>query len=195
MKPGVEGLPDRVAPGLMWYRFDQGYFNDNPKWFKNLNPTSGDVTLGWSGLNLIGPGPGDDSTNTLPVSQSENFSFLIKGYFVPKVSGIHRFTLGSDDASFMWWGAAATVATAEKNIHDASISNPGVHPPIQASVSFNMSAGTAYPLAIMYGQKSGGYNLTFAFTPPGGQETNDGTGVYYSMVTSDTVIASALRPV
>lgn len=191
MTASVEGLPDRASPGLIWYRYDQGYFNDNPKFFQSLKPTVGGVTMGWKDLKHVEPS--DITSNFLPINQYERFSFLIKGYFVPKTSGIHMFTLGSDDASYMWFGSAATVATANKSFRDASISLPGIHGVVTKSVSFNLSAGTAYPMAIMYGQGGGGYNLQFSYAPPGGQSTTDGTGVFYCIVTSDTVIASAVR--
>lgn len=189
--PSMTGsLPgqDQARPGLIWYRYDQGYFADEPTWFKSLQPSAGDKTQGWTDLNQVGPK--DGTPGTLPIAKTVLFSMLIKGYFVPKMTGIHHFTLSSDDASYLWWGANAAVSTPNKKTSSASIALPGVHALVTGSVSLIMTAGTAYPLSIMYGQGSGNWHLQFSFVPPATSvSSSDGTGYYYAIVAPGTVVA------
>lgn len=192
MTAGVYGTPpDTVLPGLIWYRYDQGYFADNPAWFKSLTYSAADRTFGWADMNHVGPG--DNTPNYLPIGQTSAFSLLVRGYFIPKTTGVHIFKLGSDDASYLWWGSEAAVPTPSKTVMTASIALPGEHPLIFGSVSLNMAAGTAYPLSIMYGQNRGGYGFKFSFVSPGSPETTDGTGYYFSDLPSNTIVASAVK--
>lgn len=180
---------DTASPGLLWYRFDQGYFEDKPLWFKSLKPTAYGSTRGWVDLNQVGPG--DTTPNTLPIGKKTYFSMLLKGYFVPKMTGVHLFSLASDDASYMWWGVHAITQTYDKTAGSASIVIPGTRDKTSScSVALKLTAGTAYPLSIMYGQSVGAWHLHFQFTPPG-LETPivDGTDYLFNRVPKSTKVA------
>lgn len=194
MSGGLYGHSEQVLPGLIWYRFDQGYFEDKPLWFKSLKPSATGSTLGWKDLNQVGPG--DTTPDTLPIGKKVSFSMLIKGYFVPKVTGLHIFALGSDDSSYLWWGKHATTVTQDKTLGSASISLPGTRDRQKwfQVMALQMTAGTAYPLSIMYGQNLGAWHLVFGFLASGQSKyTTDGTGYFYGRVAAGTTIAASVQ--
>lgn len=196
MSGGLYGHSDQALPGLIWYRFDQGYFEDKPLWFKYLKPSATGSTLGWTDLNQVGPG--DNTPDTLPIGKKVSFSILIKGYFVPKVTGAHYFIMGSDDSSYLWWGQDAATVTQDKTMGTAIISLPGKRSRERwwQLVTLRMTAGTAYPLSIMYGQNLGAWHLVFAFKAPDQDKpTQDGTGYFYGRVAAGTTIAASVEVV
>lgn len=166
-----------MLSGLSWGRFDQGYFADSPAFFGGILFSASGFTSGWLGVSQT---TGTQPAGYLPISQNSQFSFLISGFFIPKVTGTHVLSMASDDASYLWLGPNALGLATSLSLSNASISLPGTHGVIPGSTSVSMVAGTAYPLFIMYGQGGGGYNLQLTYTPPGGNSTSDGTQVFYS---------------
>lgn len=195
MSGGLYGQTDEPLPGLIWFRYDQGYFEDKPLWFQNMKPTATGSTQGWTDLNQVGPG--DTTPATLPIGKTDSFSMLIKGYFVPKTTGVHQIILGSMDSSYLWWGAPAATLTQDKTLGTASISLPGKKKIGQKWWQIQhvqMTAGTAYPLSIMYGLDIGVWHLFFAFVAPGqSQFTQDLTGYIYGRVATGTTIAASVE--
>lgn len=183
--PGLDWVG--FVPGLVWYRYDQGYFADDPTWFTaSLTPSAVSLTRGWEE-----EGPQDMKQNPTPVPTV--FSALFKGYFIPRTTGVHRFTLASGNASHLWWGQSAATEAQSKTLASASISLPGFHRLVRGSTSLLMNSGTAYPLSIMYGQNTGPgiWNLRFSFTVPGSSTvTTDGDGYFFAILPEDTVISA-----
>lgn len=192
--PSMEAIiPDMVQdsarPGLIWYRFDGGNFLDDPKWFMANDMTAGGKALTWK----EGEAPVD--LNPHAIETPPMFSLLIKGYFVPRTTGLHRFTLESRSACYLWMGQSATVRTADKMMSSAAIALPGTHGLVKGSVTFSMTAGMAYPLSLMYGQTTGPgvWNMRLSFTDPASStETTDGTAYYFAILQKDTVVSADL---
>lgn len=177
----------QTQSGLTWYRYDQGYFNDNPGWFQGQTATASGVTTGWSDISRS---TGAATPGFLPIAQTNRFSFLVSGYFVAQVTGSHQLKLSSDDAAYMWIGPAALGAAASVSIGSASINLAGLHGNNGQSVNVSMVAGQAYPVLIMYGQNEGGYNLQFSFIPPGASETTDGSRVFFTSLPAGAQVMS-----
>lgn len=173
--------------GLLWKRYDQGYFADSPAWFTGQVPTASGVTNGWSDISRV---TGPTTSGLLPIAQTTQFSFLISGFFVAQRTGSHQFKLSADDAAYLWIGPTQALSTTDTA--NASISLAGIHGNNSSSVTFDLVVGRAYALTLLYGQSEGGWNLQFSFVPPGGVEGYDGTSCYYSTLPSGTQVADTI---
>lgn len=173
---GVHSIstPPKLQPGLIWARYDQGYFNDNIDWFSGLTPSATGRTEGWTSINHT---PGDTAAGQLPTSKTTEFSFTISGYFVPQTSGSHSFVLASDDAAYFWMGSDATKAPTTSN---TSINNGGLHGLVPIKTDVTLTAGQVYPILIMYGQNFGEFALQFVYSTPGAPMTATGKGFFFS---------------
>ena len=104
------------------------------------------------------------------------FSIEIFGYFRATVSGTYTFSLSSDDGSYLWIGTNALVGYTLSNFN---IGTPA--PNTAATYSVTLLTGTYYPIRIHYTKNnSRNANLTFSFTPPGGTQTSNGQGFFFS---------------
>ena len=104
------------------------------------------------------------------------FSMEMFGYFRATVSGTYTFSLSSDDGSFLWVGQNALVGYTLSNFN---IGTPA--PNTAATYSVTLLAGTYYPIRIHYSKNvTRNANLTFSFTPPGGTQTSNGQGFFFS---------------
>lgn len=104
------------------------------------------------------------------------FSIEMFGYFRATVSGTYTFSLSSDDGSFLWVGQNALVGYTTSNFN---IGTPAANTP--ATYSVTLLAGTYYPIRIHYTKNYlRNANLTFSFTPPGGTQTSNGQGFFFS---------------
>jgi hypothetical protein len=102
------------------------------------------------------------------------YSMEIFGYFRASVSGTYTFTLTSDNGSYLWVGSNALVGYTTSN---ANIQIPIIG---TASGTVTLLAGTYYPMRIHCTEQNGGDNLQFSFTPPGGIQTYNGQGFFFS---------------
>lgn len=186
---GTQIAPDLVTSGLTWYRYDQGYFGDDPTWFQGKTPSSIGSTNGWTDIART---VGATSSTYLPIAQTTRFSFIISGYFVATTTGSYQLNLSSDDASYLWIGPPALGAAASVGIANAVINLAGLHGNNVGSVNVLLVAGQAYPLLILYGQNEGGWNLQFSYVPPGSASTIDGTGIFYTNLPTGTTTATAI---
>jgi hypothetical protein len=100
----------------------------------------------------------------------EYFARRIHGYFIPSVSGNHKFRTKSDDSSWMWIGYAGENIddlTARRSNTNEIIDNSGSHPAqTVTSANINLVAGKLYPILIYYGQGYGGAMLEMQYDPP-----------------------------
>lgn len=186
--------------GLGWFRYDQGYFADDPTFFSKHDPSQSGRSTGWTNVS---PVPASTDPAFLPISSTSPFSFLVSGYFAPRITGSYSFKLTSSDAAYLWIGFAAAVPTFSKNLASAKISLPGPHNIMNATVSLHMIARVFYPISIMYGSNTSTGNghpyMQFAYQSPGYDFfTRDGTGLFFNgfdantitQGSGDTVIAS-----
>jgi hypothetical protein len=102
------------------------------------------------------------------------------GRFTPLVNGVHTFHMSSDDASYLWIGAAADTPTPVTAL--AIIDIGGTHPMLEKSATMTLQANVEYPLRIQFGNAGGVGNFMFSFTPPGGTRTYDGAAYLSSSV-------------
>ena len=128
----------------------------------------------------IGRSTNTTNINTLtngiyPVSNGDYYSVEIFGYFRATVSGTYTFSISSDDGTYIWIGPNALVGYTTSN---ANMNNAGNNALISCTVT--LLAGTYYPIRIHYVEVAGGDDLTFSFTPPGGTQTYNGQGYFFS---------------
>lgn len=109
------------------------------------------------------------------------YSVEIFGYFKAPVSGTYTFYITADDGASMWidnqilYGNVMTGYTSGNATLNAPYASGEV------SVSIEMLAGVYHPIRIQHHENVGGGNhLVIAFTPPGGSQTFDGTGYFFS---------------
>jgi len=121
-----------------------------------------------------------DTTNMTRVTSGiynsqNNYSIEIFGYFRATVSGSYTFSLVSDDGTYMWIGSNALIGytTSNTNITNASGTTA-------TTCTVTLLVGTYYPIRIQYTQGTGGSDLQFSFTPPGGTQTYNGQGYFFS---------------
>ena len=101
----------------------------------------------------------------------------IFGYFRASVSGTYTFYLASDDGSYIWIGPNALVGYTTSN---ANIQHPSYAGFTPITCTVTLLAGTYYPIRIHYTEGAGGDDLRFSFTPPGGTQTYNGQGYFFS---------------
>jgi hypothetical protein len=161
--------PKGLLDGLTWKYFDGfsdylvSYYTTNT--YRNIGRTT-DTT----NLTKITNGQVEENSATYL------FSMEMFGYFRATVSGTYTFSLSSDDGSFLWVGQNALVGYTTSNFN---IGTPAANTP--ATYSVTLLAGTYYPIRIHYTKNYlRNANLTFSFTPPGGTQTYNGQGFFFS---------------
>jgi uncharacterized protein YjdB len=158
--PSLSGFGGSSA-GLAGTRY-VNYYNDDPNWFAT-------ATL-----------QGQTATSTQIqdfTSNDEYYSWQWLGTFRSAAAGTYNFCTTSDDASHLWIGATATTGFTTVN---AIVNNGGLHPPATQCGNVTLSTLTDYPIRIQFGEFTGGDAISVYFTPPGGTETSNGTGFFYS---------------
>jgi hypothetical protein len=121
------------------------------------------------------------STNTVTsldsfTSSADGYSWKWFGYFRPSVTGIYNFRTTSDDGSFLWLGTKAKTGFTMDN---AVVDNRGGHGPLPAYGSKLLYANYYYPCRVHFSEGGGGDIMTLAWTPPGGSETTNGSGIFF----------------
>ena len=107
-------------------------------------------------------------------SIAENTTVLYTGYLLGTYTGDWTFTLTGDDSSYLWIGADAV--SGYTTVNRTAFANYNT----VGTVTVAITAGTYYPVRILYGNgPSTGYlNLTYAHT--GQTTTNNFTGKLFS---------------
>jgi alpha-tubulin suppressor-like RCC1 family protein len=150
-----------LTSGLAGVRY-VNYYNDNVNWFATATVHGQTVT----------------STSIQSfTSSADNYSWQWLGTFRASVGGSYNFCTASDDASHLWIGATATTGFTTAN---AVVNNGGAHGVVTRCGNITLSAGTEYPIRIQFGEAGGGDVMSVNFTPPGGSQTYNGTGYYFT---------------
>lgn len=184
--------PAGSTAGLTWARYDQGYFNDQPSWFKGITASATGTTNGWNDLDR---NINTQTAGTLPISRTNRFSFLVWGAFLARTTGVHTLILSSDDAAYMWIGPAALGEPSSLPVSSATINLGGLHGNNSSSVNISLVAGQAYPILFMFGQNEGGFNFQFAFQVPGSNVAfSDGTGHFFTASPGTTWPPTSVAP-
>jgi hypothetical protein len=125
------------------------------------------------------------TNNLITLNQNRsNFSIQWTGFFYTgnNSRGYWTFNTSSDDGSYLW-------------VNDTLIvSNGGMHSLTKKTGTILLESTTYYPIKLLYGNGSGGYNITLSFTPPG-SKTNitDGTGYFFSLPVNNPL--PSLQPI
>lgn len=184
--------PQGATQGLTWQRFDQGYFNDHPSWFKGISPSATGTTNGWNDLDR---NPHSLTAGFLPIARTDQFSYLVWGAFMAQTSGVHSLTMSSDDASYLWFGPAALGDPTSVSTGSSTINLGGLHGNNANTINVTLVAGQTYPMLMMFGQSGGGFNFSFMFTIPGsGQQFTDGTGFFFTAAPGTAWPATSVAP-
>ena len=154
--------------GLKFHIYD-GYFNDNMKWFED-------------GKRLLSQGYAWDGSNkntfTLnSITKKDYYSVEWFGLFKTKESGIYKFWINSDDASYLWLGDNAISNYTSQN---ALINNRGVHPMREKTGEKYLDENMYIPIRIQFGERRGGDNIIVSFKTPSSDKKQNGSGFYYS---------------
>lgn len=107
-----------------------------------------------------------------------NYATEIIGYFRANVTGTWSFRLWGNDVAYFWLGANALNGFSTGNANMSANLATG-------TTSVYLMEGVYYPIRIRHSQQSGFNDLQFYFTPPGGTESSDGAGYYFSSIGSN----------
>ena len=112
------------------------------------------------------------------------------GFFRARHNGVYGFRLASDDASHLWIGDQATGGFTTNN---AAINNGGLHGNQSKSANVTLQSGKVYGFRAMQGENGGGANFNVYFTPPGGTETSNFAGYFYTYSGSNKIDPEVLN--
>lgn len=170
------GINATLQRGLFCRTYRGGYFNDDPNWFNTASISdSAYACLDFTSLTTASKGLETAYTGTRDL-----FSVQWIGFFVPQATGFHIFTTSSDDASYLWIGANATIGYSTAN---AVVNNGGLHGEQSRSGTVWLRAGTIYPIRIQYGDQFVGDNISVSCTVPGSVTAiTDLTGYVFSTI-------------
>lgn len=150
--PG-RGLPNTVERGLQ-YKVVEGYFADNPDFFKSANILSTGTAKKFDNIT--------NSTNgyiKMPDSATQQPRYSVEWYgtFKPPMSGKWKFAINSGNASYMWIGKYAMSNMSTKN---AIVNNGGLHEMRNVeSGQITLQPGIPYPIRIQFGENSRGHDI------------------------------------
>jgi hypothetical protein len=139
------------------------------------NPISGSASVIRSTVSEEVTSVIDDSYSQ--AAGQNNKSLIIKGYFKPTVTGVYKFRLYSDDASYLWLGSNAF--DGNRTTNNSVVLLPGIHGPYYSEEGiFTMTANLYYPLTVEFGNGPEGEGvLIFEYQPPNSETwTSDLTG-------------------
>ena len=166
-----------TASGIRGVRY-QGYFNDDPNFFKTGNAYTVSSSDDQITSNISGFG---DPLN--------NYSWEWFGYFKPTTSENYTFYTNSDDGSYVWVGSNALTGY---NTGNALVQNGSLHGPQERSGTVNLIANSLNPIRIQYGDAGGLTSMTFAFSTPTISKTTNCSGYfYYSNDAYNTIVFQA----
>jgi hypothetical protein len=118
----------------------------------------------------------DTITNSVNYpSIADNISYQWLGYFLAPTTGTYNFSLNSDDGSYFWIGnnAISGYTTGNANVFATYTTGTVV------SGNISLTAGTYYPIRLLYGNGIGGAYITLSFSGPGIATTSAGTGYFF----------------
>ena len=161
--------PKGLLDGLTW-KYYNGYSSDSVSYYTTNTYINIGRCLDTTNINTL-------TNGQYPVDSNDGYSVEIFGYFRATVSGTYTFSLNSDDGSYLWIGSNALVGYTTSN---ANIINGGVHGMTTVTYTITLLSGTYYPIRIQYAENVLGNDLQFRFTPPGGTQTSNGQGYFFS---------------
>ena len=144
----------RIAvKGLKYHYYQNGYFNDNTNWFRDKTPQA-------TGYVCVGNDIKTLSNDTRRANSRNNYSFEWTGYFKAREGGTYTFSIGSDDASYLWIGDDANADYSTGNV---TVNNGGAHGFRWREGQIDLIANTNYPIRIQFGERGGSDNMGLRF--------------------------------
>jgi hypothetical protein len=176
-------------PGLHFRVLTGNYMNDNVKYFdqnggteefntKNMETKYTSDMLLPTDFSTLGTATTTTFTpNKLPyhIQQNQNkhyFNVEWWGYFLPPASGTYKFSIASDDNSFVWCDSDEKKLSDDDgiirniSIANATTNDQGAHGMQweRSSAELKFTAGTYYPIKIQFGEQGGGYDVWLYLT-------------------------------
>jgi len=150
-----------IYPVAGLYQYTQtGYYADDVNFFT----TAGAVAAG--AISTI--------NSTLATATT---SYQYVGYFLPASTGLYNFSMASDDAGYLFFGATAISGYSTSN---AIIAQPGLRAAVYTySRNLLLKAGVYYPIRFITGNNGGAGGQFLQWRQVGGTYSNDGTGRYF----------------
>jgi hypothetical protein len=161
--------PKGLLDGLTW-KYYNGDSGDSVSYYTTNTYINIGRCINTTNINTL-------TSGQYPVNNGDSYSMEIFGYFRATVSGTYTFSLATDDGSYMWIGANALVGYTTSN---ANIINGGARAMTTVTCNITLLAGTYYPIRIHYREVNNDNDLRFSFTPPGGTQTFNGQGYFFS---------------
>ena len=144
----------------LWGKRVDGYFNDDVNFFAGRTVVESRT---FADMQYVS-------------SYRDQYSWEFTGYFKPPQDGYYNFSIGSDDASYIWIGATAVSGYTTGN---PLINNGGLHGFRAYANSINLLANVYYPIRIQFGENYGADALIVAVNGPGMPINTYGNGYLF----------------
>ena len=144
----------------LWGKRVDGYFNDDVNYFSGRTVVESRV---FNSMEYVS-------------SYQDLYSWEFTGYFQPPQDGYYYFSLGSDDASYLWIGSSAVTGYTTGN---PLINNGGLHGFRAYANSIYLLAGVYYPIRIQFGENYGADAVIVAVNGPGMPINTYGNGYFF----------------
>ena len=164
------GKTPGLVEGLTW-KYYNGYLADTLSGFDVSSYRNIGKTTNLSNLSSATNGQYFDSW-------SDSYSIEWTGYFRANVTGTYTFQAYSDDTCYLWLGASALSGYTTSNYVLFETSG---HPATRTNTIY-LIEGVYYPFRMRWGEFTGIDYVSLSFTPPGGTQTFDGTGYFFSSI-------------
>ena len=157
----------KYSQGLYRTFYNSGWWAKDPTWFTGKTPSSSSAISGFA-LSLS--------------SAQTGWSYMWVGYLKPDVTGTWTISASAiDDSCAAWVGPNAisgyTWANADGVANSADIGS---------AFSFNktLTAGTYYPMRVMYGNNTGPGNMALYWNSGSGNNASWSGKLFYNPVTN-----------
>lgn len=177
---------------------NSGIYKGNSYNFSSITTSS--TSTNTSGLNAF--------TDNENVTTQQFYSILWYGYFKPNMTGEWKFTLASDDGSYLWVNSDPTTGiintspivtsidnfpvtnltsigiTAGQN-SNALINNGNGHSIVTVTGEADFTSGKYYPIIILFGQYTGGASNALTVTSPNGTTYSSNlSGLFFNKISN-----------
>lgn len=159
-----------LIEGLTW-KYYNGYLADNMSAFDSNSYRHIGITTNLSSLSAATNGQYYDNCGDL-------YSIEWTGYFRANVTGTWTFQAYSDDSCYVWIGQNGLSGYTTSNY--LLYENSG-HPGTRTNTIY-LIEGVYYPFRMRWGESLILESISLNFTPPGGTQTFDGTGYFFSSI-------------
>jgi hypothetical protein len=174
-----------INPSGLNFKIYNGYFNDDISFFTKTKHTNEGII---DSINNIT----DGTIGIIPANNTrERYSVQWFGYFYANVSGLWKFYVNSDDASYLWIGEKALSGYTTQN---ALVKNGGMHSAREISATINLTQDTFYPIRIVFGENTGQDNIIISWSEPNNTtKITNGNGNFFltNISSTDTTLTTS----